>query len=294
LLEFSIIITTYNRKDLLKRAISSVLNQDYPGFELIIVDDNSNNENRLKTDEIKSDCVRYHQHEINYGVSAARNTGIKLAYHPYIVFLDDDDVFHENYLSKMAEHLKKYPDIDFAWCSKRNKVFENGYCIEEKDYFFSANSFTDTDVCPMLTYWANNLGVMIKKDVFDRIGMFDTKMSSGEDLDLLLRMLNAGMQFVSIPNVLIDVYIYKSKKSLSRQTTSQKESENLSRMIKKNEIFLIKNRQIWAYYTKSLIFAYYRAKNKKNARKQLFELMRHKPTKWPIIFRACKYELFIN
>ncbi len=290
MLKFSIIITTHNRLDLLNRAVSSVFNQTYDGFELIIVDDASNGDHQIEPSGRTGENFVYIRHDVNLGVSAARNTGIKAAQHPYIVFLDDDDIFHERYLETLAAHLEKFPEIDFTWCGKKNRTFENNICVAEKEFHFSANSYDDPEVCPMLTYWANSLGVMIKKDVFDRVGLFDTKMTTAEDLDFLLRMLNAGMKFVAIPKILIDVCIYKSRKSLSRQATAQMEANNLALLLKKNETFLSKNKEVWAYYARSLIMAYYRCGEKAKARKLMGTLLKEKPSECNILIRAFKYE----
>ena len=285
---FSVIITTYNRHDLLPRSVSSVLKQSWADFELIVVDDASDPEPRIESFLPASDKIRYIRHDTNQGASAARNTGIGLARYPCIVFLDDDDMFHEDYLSRMAHHLTQYPDIDFAWCSKKNIVVQNGVIVAEKESIYDVSSYSCEDPCPMLTYWANSIGVMIKKRVFDQIGLFDTTLSTAEDLDLLLRMLAGGMQFVSIPEVLIDVYIYEE--SLSRQTASQKEADNLSCMIEKNQKFLDKHSRIWAYYMKSLIVSLYRAGQKKSARSNLITLLKRRPRMWVLLFRAIRYE----
>jgi len=85
----SVIICTYNRSHLLPRAINSVLNQTYKKFQLIIVDDSTDN-----TEEVvklfKDNRIKYYKHE-NKGLLAARNRGIDLAKGKYIAFLDDDD-----------------------------------------------------------------------------------------------------------------------------------------------------------------------------------------------------------
>ena len=141
----------------------------------------------------------------------------------------------------------------------------------------------------MLTYWANSLGVMIKRTVFDRLGGFDTRLTTAEDLDLLLRMLAAKMQFVAIPEILIDVCIYPSRTSLSRQASAQMEAKNLFLLLTKNEVFLSKNKGIWAYYARSLVMAYYRSDQKEKARKLMKALLKAKPG-FNILVRAFKYE----
>lgn len=87
--KFSIIIPTYNRKLILKRAIESVLEQSINDFEIIVVDDGSTDD----TSELMNTFsgVKY-QYQENIGVSSARNTGAKLAVGEWLLFLDSDDV----------------------------------------------------------------------------------------------------------------------------------------------------------------------------------------------------------
>ena len=87
--EVSVIIPTYNRVELLPRAIQSVLNQTYKSYELIVVDDGSDDdtENLMRS---KFPWVKYYQIE-NNGVSRARNFGVEKAVGKYIAFLDSDD-----------------------------------------------------------------------------------------------------------------------------------------------------------------------------------------------------------
>ena len=95
----SVIITTYKRNpEILKRAIDSVVAQTYENLELIIVDDSP--ESYELRDAVKGMVlaiedkrVIYHQHKVNKGVCAARNTGIELSSGEYLAFLDDDDAW---------------------------------------------------------------------------------------------------------------------------------------------------------------------------------------------------------
>ena len=92
---FTIVIPSYNRGHIVGRAIESVLNQSYSDFEIIVVDDGS-------TDNTKEVVCQYLDSRINYffqensGVSAARNTGSKLAKGDYIAFIDSDDIWYKN------------------------------------------------------------------------------------------------------------------------------------------------------------------------------------------------------
>ena len=110
----SVIICTYNRGHLLKRALNSVLRQTFNDYELIVIDDGS-------IEDIKSIINLYskqfqdlkyfrHQHK---GTSFSRNKGISIAQGSYITFLDSDDEYKEHHLKEMVSFIKKIPDIDF-------------------------------------------------------------------------------------------------------------------------------------------------------------------------------------
>ena len=100
-MEVSIIITTYKRKEQFKNALFSAINQLFNcEFEIIVVDDNGRNEytNYVKKtiDEFNSSKVKLVAHEINSNGAVARNSGIKNSNGKYICFLDDDDIYHDD------------------------------------------------------------------------------------------------------------------------------------------------------------------------------------------------------
>jgi glycosyltransferase involved in cell wall biosynthesis len=106
---FSVIIPTYNRYGLLKRAVDSVLNQTFGDYELIVIDDGS-------TDETPGVAIEYegritYIRQDNGGVSKARNRGVHLASSPYIAFLDSDDVWFPEKLREQYDFIRSNPDI---------------------------------------------------------------------------------------------------------------------------------------------------------------------------------------
>ena len=88
--KISVIIPTYNRAEKVVRAISSVLNQTFSDFEVIVIDDGSVDHTDKAVARLKGP-IKYLAHSANLGVSAARNTGIKHSNAPFIAFLDSDD-----------------------------------------------------------------------------------------------------------------------------------------------------------------------------------------------------------
>jgi len=178
----SIIIPTYKRPDLLKKAITSVLIQKDVSFEIIVVNDFN--------DDLKPLINSFNDVRINLlfnnrkkGANGARNTGILNSNGDYIAFLDDDDEWLPNKLVKQMDVLK---EMDSSW--------GGAYCgfkFFEYDKWFiktnlkSGNLFTD-----LLTGKNEcNAGstLMVKKYIFNEIGLFDEKLQRHQDLEFLIR-----------------------------------------------------------------------------------------------------------
>ena len=107
---FSIIIPLYNKYDFIEKAVFSVLNQSYPHFELIVIDDGSYDGSIKVVENIKDTRIKLFK-QSNGGVSSARNKGIEIAKYDLIAFLDADDWWGDNYLESMLKLILKYPDV---------------------------------------------------------------------------------------------------------------------------------------------------------------------------------------
>jgi len=130
--KFSIIIPTYNRAELLSNAIRSILGQTYGDFELIIVNDGSNDKTEEVVKSFDDQRIVYIRHEINKGVYAGENTGVRASNGEYIIFLGDDDKFYPDALLLVYSKIKEYfsdnvkilwfdsIDIDTEVCASQN------------------------------------------------------------------------------------------------------------------------------------------------------------------------------
>ena len=181
--EISVIIPTYNRCDLLKRAINSVIKQTITPKEIIIVDNGSTDQ----TYQMVSSLFP----EINYfiekkrGVSAARNKGILESKSKWIAFLDSDDAWKPTKLEKQMEYSvfnqDKYRIIhtDETWY--RNKKFLNQLKKHKKS---GGNIFNNSlQLCCI-----SPSSVVLKKQIFDDYGLFDENLEVCEDYDMWIRI----------------------------------------------------------------------------------------------------------
>ncbi|WP_148872924.1 glycosyltransferase family 2 protein, partial [Serratia marcescens] len=104
----SVVITTFNREDLLERAIRSVIAQDYPAIELIVIDDFSNAKTAMLIETLRTECEQrfvrfvYQRNEKNSGSNFSRNCGYALSEGKFVTGLDDDDYFLPERISKLV------------------------------------------------------------------------------------------------------------------------------------------------------------------------------------------------
>ena len=180
-MQISVIIPTYNRYTLLKRALISVFEQSYQPEEIIVIDDGSFDET-VKIQEEFPEIIYIYQE--NSGVSSARNRGIAQASCEWIAFLDSDDSWAVN---KLAFHVKlhsKNPKLLMSYTDEqwiRNGVVVN---VPQKYQKYQGSIF---EQCLSHCIIAPSSAFLHKK-IFEDIGFFDEDLEVCEDYDLWLRI----------------------------------------------------------------------------------------------------------
>jgi glycosyltransferase involved in cell wall biosynthesis len=183
---FSIIIPLYNKEKSITSTIDSVLKQTYPHFELIIVNDGSTDQSLDKLKSFK-DSRMVLIDKINGGVSSARNRGIEVAKNSYITFLDADDYWYPFCLEEFSHLIEKFSDCE-VFCTNYNmtgkKLLGSNRRYIIKDYYYASSYFLAKWSIPVMITGC----VCVKKEVFQRIHMFNETITHGEDIDLWERL----------------------------------------------------------------------------------------------------------
>lgn len=193
----SVIIPTYNRADMVGDAIQSVLNQTYGDWELIVVDDGSQDNTH---DVVAAFCdprLRYTYQE-NTKLPGARNTGIRAATGRYVAFLDSDDFFLPDKLWLQVAALERSPDtglVASGWTEidAQHKPLRTLYPwrldrgLVLADWLYS---------CPFIVP-----SVLVRRNWLVKVGLFDPQQHYVEDWDLWLRLAYAGCRMVWEPSV---------------------------------------------------------------------------------------------
>ncbi len=178
----SVIIPTYNRALWLTDAINSVLNQSYQDFELIVIDDGSTDRTR-EIVATYSDRIQY-LYRSNRGPSAARNLGIKNARADLITFLDSDDRWLKQKLQAQVDLMTKNPEIKISYTDEI--WIRRGVRVNQKKVHRKYSGWIYQKCLPLCIISPSS--VMIHREVFDKVGLFDEEFLVCEDYDLWLRI----------------------------------------------------------------------------------------------------------
>lgn len=197
----SVVIPTYNDGDTVGRAIRSVQKQTYRDVEIIVVNDASTDATAQAVGEFSDDRIQYTEHETNRGGSAARNTGIELATGEYVAFLDADDEWNPQKIDKQLEELQSRSDDWVAvHCKRKRKMgvadkigYELSKLIGTRDEEPTREGGEELIKEILLTNLSTGAStLLVRSDVVDRIGGFDSEFPRHQDWEFLIRVLQQG------------------------------------------------------------------------------------------------------
>lgn len=218
----SVIIPTYNRENIIKDAINTVLAQTYQNFEIIIIDDGTDNTGDI-VKSFKDERIKYIYEEKRGNPSIARNIGIKDAKGKYIAFLDSDDLWHPEKLEKQVNILDQNHDIGFVTNWNLYKTFENEE-IKVKKYQAKTQK---ENIQYILTspdkVYAGTSTLMIRKECFEKSGLFDGEIIFCEDWDLYFR-ISVLYNIYNIEEILTYYRVHKGAASSTNDVKKFRES----------------------------------------------------------------------
>ncbi len=183
----SVIIPTFNRCQVLKRAILSVVNQDYKNLEIVIVNDASVDPTSDIIKSISDPRIKYIINERNKGLAATRNTGIRNSRGEYITFLDDDDEWANEKISLQLEVFRNNKTAGLVFTSGYSE-YENDFIIEKKVTSGIVYKPRIDNFFPLRVLISPPSSWMLPKQVVEEIGYFDESMyNNWDDGDYLVR-----------------------------------------------------------------------------------------------------------
>lgn len=221
----SVVIPCYNDENYIQEAVQSVLDQTLQDFEIIIVDDGSNDATKKVLAKIKNEKLRLITQK-NQGLSAARNNGIKAAKALYILVLDGDDTVDAFFLEKAVVVLDENQALG-AVSSYCNLFIKNHQVVHKHlpkgggiaDFLFDNNSVSFA---------------LIRKKCWEQIGGYDEQMKNGfEDWEFWIALTKRGWGIFVIPEYLFNYR--QKKKSMSKDSKMNFREANLNYIYKKHQ-----------------------------------------------------------
>jgi glycosyltransferase involved in cell wall biosynthesis len=186
----SVIIPVYNGERFLREAIESVLAQTFRSYEIVCVDDGSTDgsKNILKEYATRLRVIE----QANAGQSAARNVSAMQSRGAYLAFLDQDDCWYPDKLSRQVAVLDRQPDVVVVHCNV-DTMDEDGRTMRVGQTVADLTSSLDSPLGrlieePLILPSA----MMVRRECFERAGMFDSELRGFEDYDLVARLKRHG------------------------------------------------------------------------------------------------------
>jgi len=211
----SIVIINYNGKGFLQRCISSVLNSDYPDFEVILVDNGSTDGSVELVQELfgNDPYVKLILNERNLGPSIGRNMGARMARGKYLAFLDNDTDVDSLWLKEAIRFMEVDPTVGAIQCKlllmdERDKFDYAGDYLSQYGFLIQRASFRETDNGQLdkvvEIFSAKSAGMIVRRDVFDRVGGFDEDyFIYMEETDLCWRIWLNSYRVVFLPTSIV-------------------------------------------------------------------------------------------
>ena len=186
----SIVIPTYNREQVIGRSIVSVLNQTYPYFELLIVDDGSVDQTKQVVEQISDERIHYIALDKNQGVGHARNIGMQEAKHDFIAFLDSDDEWMPEKLQLQMEKMLNSPErLGAVYCrmdtmsrkTGERHIYPPMSLNKENMEGQIFNQLLEKNLIGMPT-------LLIRRECMEKVGGFKESLKCLEDYEWILRI----------------------------------------------------------------------------------------------------------
>ena len=223
----SIILTTYNRRDLLPYAIQSVLDQTYTNYEIIIVNDFGEDVWDI-IQSFNSEKIKYLCNIKNSGPSFSRNTAIGVAKGSIICYLDEDDIFLPMHLETVINTMQlERADIVYTNALYVDERIENGHRIILDQYLPDMNNAYSLDKLLVSNFIPVNT-IAHKHSLIQCIGNFNEKLESHEDWEFFIR-LSQHQTFLHIDKQTVEIH----NRELGEKSRTQREQDNFYNIYKK-------------------------------------------------------------
>lgn len=223
--EVSVIIPAYNAEKYIDESVESILGQTFQDLELIILDDGSTDQTSKKIQKLaeKDKRIIFLKNEKNLGIPKTRNKGISIAKGKYIAWQDADDISVPDRIEKQKAFLDENPQAGIV--GGFLEFFEEGKKPSLRKY-----AATDEAIRKNIFKYSPvaQPASMIRKECFDRIGLYNTELEAAEDLEMSFRIGNA-YKFANLQDTMIRYRVHSGNITSNKLLTLEKNTLKIRR-----------------------------------------------------------------
>lgn len=243
MIKYSVIIPMFNSENFIERAINSIIVQNFSEYEIILINDGSEDNTKQKCQKYLCKNIRLINFRKNHGVAFARNAGLKFANGKYIIFLDSDDWFENNTFSIIDQSLKNCDLLIFGTNYYRKNITEKQQ-LPAQGIFSTKELYNNLSLLLNVStlHWITNK--VFKSDIIKKnLIKFNTKIKMGEDLDFCIRYIEKTTKVK-----FVNYYLYNYDRTnndsltnlnlLSLPERTQFNTQNIKKFLIKNNICL--------------------------------------------------------
>ena len=269
-----VIIPTYNGLPYLKQTVDSVLAQTHKNFQLYVIDDGSTDDNATKKYIESIDDARVHYaHKKNGGQATARNYGIRMSTAPFITMLDSDDIWYPTKLEQQLARFECKPEIGLVYgysklINASGKVFKKvaydkaGWLFR---YLLRSNKISGSGSM-----------VMIRREVFDRVGLFHEDFLIGEDWEMWLRIAR-DYEIDYVPDFLVGIRVLDTGMQQNHLKIASGLDYMLPIMVKEFKLGLLSRAIIGTTCLRQACILYFKGGDRKSARRAFYKMLAYNP-----------------
>lgn len=254
----SIIMPAYNAEKFISKSIESVLQQTYPNWELLVINDGSIDNTSNIVNSFNDSRIKLIEQD-NSGVSKARNTGIANSTGEFIAFLDSDDLWLQDKLEIQVKYMINNQNIILSYGDYLSFI-EDGKIIENKQLY--PFKIKDLKERLLVFNFIATLTVMVKSDVLKDTGGFDTEFFGPEDWDLWIKISQKG----DIDYIKENLAMYREHEggiSKNKKRQLEEEYKVLKRHVLQSNNEILKKYALWFYNLKLTNFYFSQREMKK-------------------------------
>ncbi|HAS6964901.1 TPA: glycosyltransferase [Vibrio parahaemolyticus] len=221
----SIVMPTYNSSKTIKHTLDSVMCQTYRHYELIIVDDFSDDFEELKAivDGYNDSRIMLYQQERNMNGAAARNRGVSLSSYEAICFLDSDDIWYPEKLERQVKNFKSNSVVFSKTCIAYSHELDRRYFVKSQ---FDENKSVAENLFGELNHnlILQTSSLMVCKEIYLKCGGFDESLYRHQDFQVVFSLEDSGAEFIFLDDVL-SIYVKQKSSDINKKGWSIERSD---------------------------------------------------------------------